>query len=259
MRMIIPPYKTKYAYTLWEVMRKGLLFIGYAQTYPHAIDGMGIPLKITRNVFSGYAIGIPSTTDIPEDYIDKDVHCLFSLVFYRYWNEYVLESEIEYTGTNPPEELMDEFRMFISRFINILEFTWKKYTTILAAYESNKNKLMDRLQKIIDGEVNNSGYQTHEVSNSASGTRRDNDTPQDSGTFDDDSHTSFISEDESSSSGLQTRRDGLKMENDVTESWDDTSIIERIEKIESKYQLTMKKWVDEFGVLFIDGGNYHEV
>ena len=112
---------------------------------------------------------------------------------------------------------------------------------------------------MIDGEINNTGYQTNEVSNSGSETRRDNDTPQDSGTFDDDSHTSFITEGSSSSSGLQTRRDGLKMENDVTESWDDTSIIERIEKIENKYQQTMRKWTDEFAVLFIDGGNYHEI
>ena len=240
-------------------MRKGLLNVFYTSKYPHGTSALGQPMNITRQVFTPFGIGVPSTTDIPQDYVDKDIHSLFALVFFRYWNEYVFESEVEYEGNNPPDELVDQIRVFCSRFLNILEFTWKKYTTILSAYESNKNKLMDRLQKVIDGEINNTGYQTNEVTNSGSETRRDNDTPQDSGTFDDDSHTSFITEGTSSTSGLQTRRDGLKMENDVTESWDDTSIIERLEKIESKYQLTMKKWVDEFGVLFIDGGNYHEI
>ena len=256
MKPIIPPYKLKYAYTLYEIMKKGLLALSYTNDFPHG-DGTHI---IKRSIFNAYSIATPSTSDIPEDYVDKDIHSLFSLVMFRYWNEYVFESEeLLEDVNNIPDDVMYQIRVFCSRFLNILEFTWKKYTTILSAYESNKNKLMDRLQKIIDGEINNTGYQTNEVTNSGSETRRDNDTPQDSGTFDDDSHTSFITEGTSSTSGLQTRRDGLKMENDVTESWDDTSIIERLEKIESKYQLTMKKWVDEFGVLFIDGGNYHEI
>ena len=254
-------YNVKYAYQLHEILQRGLGVIGYTQNYPNAGNGLGQPIKITRNCLGTWGIGIPSTTDIPEDYVDKDTHCLFQLVIQRYWYEYVFESDEEYLGggTQDLPDIELKARQFISRFLNILDFTWKKYTTILKAYEDNKNKLMDRLQKIVDGEINNTGYQTNEVSNSGSETRRDNDTPQDSGDFSDDSHTSFISQGESSSSGLQTRRDGLKMENDVTESWDDTSIIERIEKIDYKYQLTMKKWVEEFSVLFVDGGNYHEI
>lgn len=256
MLTIMPPYKTKYAYTLYEIMKKGLLSLSYNVDYPHG-DGTHI---LKRSIFTPYGIILPSTSDIPEDYVDKDIHSLFNMVIFRYWNEYVFESEENMEDINNiPDDILHKIRMFCSRFLNILEFTWKKYTIILSAYETNKNKLMDRLQKIIDGEINNTGYQTNEVTNSGSETRRDNDTPQDSGTFDDDSHTSFITEGSSSSSGLQTRRDGLKMENDVTESWDDTSIIERIEKIESKYQQTMRKWTDEFAVLFIDGGNYHEI
>ena len=252
-------YNVKYAYTLYEILKRGLVMNNYTEDYPMAINNLGNPRLIKRNVFNNYSVAIPSTSDIPEDFVDKDQYCLIQLVVQRYWNEYVFESEEESPLITYTPDVLSKIRIFISRFFNILFFTWKKYTTILNAYETNKNKLMDRLQKIVDGEINNTGYQTNEVSNSGSEIRRDNDTPQDSGTFDDDSHTSFITEGSSSSSGLQTRRDGLKMENDVTESWDDTSIIERIEKIEYKYQQTMKKWTDEFAVLFVDGGNYHEI
>lgn len=254
------PYNVKYAYTLFEILHFGLDDINYVYDYPGAKSNPAVVIK--RNVFAPYNMRVPTTSEIPEDYVDKDNFSLIELVLERYWNEYVFESDERMEDGLEIEkypDILKKTRLFISRFLNILVFTWKKYTTILSAYETNKNKLMDKLQKVIDGEINNTGYQTHEVTNSGEETRKDNDTPQDIGDFSDDDHTSFITHGETSSRGLQTRRDGLKMENDVTESWDDTSIIERIEKIEYKYQQTMKKWTDEFAVLFVDGGNYHEI
>lgn len=212
-------YKKKYAYTLYDVLKQGLVSAGYSFDYPNGNTPIN---KITRLIFSPYGIRIPTTTEIPATYVDGDYITLIPLVVERYWNEYVFESDEEITSFLSNNQAI----MFISKFLHILEFTYEKYSRILASYDSAKTKLLDKLERTSNG----------------TDIRRDNDTPQDTGDFSDDSHTSFITQGETN----------------VTESHDDTSLIERLDKIQTLFQNTMFNWVKEFGILFIDGGNYHE-
>lgn len=259
--MLARPYKTKFAYTFHDIMLKALSAQAFFSDIPNPPDSQWDDSDhpyFTRQYLNEYGT---ATLTQAVDYLDKDENSLINLLFNRYWDEYVFESEEEMLDPLNIQNYPDIYykaRRFIGRIMNLINYTYPKYSAILGAYAAQQSHLMDKLQKIIDGEINNSGYQTHEVSSTTSDTRRDNDTPQDGGNFDDDNHTSFISEGAGSSSGLTTRRDGLKMENDVTESWDTEPIIERLDKVQRLYQKTMEKWLDEFSILFIDGGNYHE-
>ena len=224
------PLKVKYAYTFFDIMAHGLNSIGYQGDYPNAIAISPATNLITRYVFLPYEIRVPGSSEIPNKYIDQDHNSLLQLVFERYWEEYVFESDEEMLDNYQIltyVDILKKTRMFISKFLHILSFTWQKYTAILSAYDTAKTKLLDKLERVSSG----------------SDIRRDNDTPQDTGDFSDDTHTSFITQGTT----------------DVTESHDDTSLIERLDKIQRLYQDTMLKWVNEFHILFIDGGNYHEI
>ena len=225
--MIYPFNKLKiqYAYSLKEVLKYGLNELGYTYDYPK-----GDSTTFTRALFTHYGIAFPISTTIPTTYIDDTNLGLFNRVIERYWDEIVFVSDEEME--NPLNilsypDILYKTRRFLGKFIDLVLFTYEKYTTILKAYSDNRANLMDQLSKTISG----------------NDTRRDNDTPQDSGTFDDDSHTSFISQGE--------------IENN--EYWDDAPLIDRLDKIEKLYQQTMKNWVNEFKDLFIEGGNIHEV
>lgn len=217
--------KIEYAYKFSDILKYGLSEIGYTANYPKADTTL-----FTRSIFGYYGINFPSSSLIPQDYLDKDILCLLNRLIERYWDEYVFTSEenmedgldiVSYS------DILYKTRRFLSKIIDVIEFTYNKYSSILKAYEDSKTHLMDQMSKTISG----------------SDTRRDNDTPQDGGDYSDDDHTSFISQGE--------------LEN--KEYWDDTPIIERLEKIEKLYQQTYKNWLDEFKDMFIEEGNYHEI
>ena len=224
-RQYFPLYKEQFAYSFHEILKYGLNEKGYTLDYPKG--GSNI---FKRNLFAEYGVDFPTSTLIPEKYVDETRLDLITALIDRYWDEYVFQSEEE---MNDPlnilsfPEILYKTRRLLAKIIDIIQFTYPKYSAILSSYDTAKTKLLDKLEKTIDG----------------SDTRRDNDTPQDGGDFSDDNHTSFISQ-------------GTV---DNTESWDDTPIIERLDKIDKLYQMTMLRWLDEFKGLFIEGGNIHEI
>ena len=218
-------YKEHYGYSLKEVLKIGLTSLSYTADYPKADTTI-----FKRSLFTPYGINFPSNTLIPEKYIDATRLDLLNMLFERYWDEYVFSSE-EYMEdasqiTSYPD-ILYKTRRFLAKVIDVIQLTYAKYSTILDSYDAQKTHLLDLMKKTISG----------------SDTRRDNDTPQDEGDYDNDSHTSFISEGEVSN----------------TEEWNDTPIIERLDKIQNLYQQTMRKWLNEFSGLFIEGGNIHEI
>lgn len=218
-------YKLQYCYKFSDVLKAGLDSIGYTYDYPK-----GDTTKFTRSLFTYYGINFPTTSLIPQEYLDKDRMSLLNLLIERYWDEYVFDSE-ELMENNMlilnTTEVLYKTRRLLGKIIDIISFTYPKYSALLSSYDTAKSKLLDKLNKTING----------------SDTRRDNDTPQDGGDYSDDNHTSFISQGSV----------------DNSESWDDTPIIERLDKIERMYQQTMKNWLNEFSGLFIEGGNIHEI
>ena len=217
--------KEAYAYSLHEVLKLGLASLSYTKDYPN-----GDTTIFKRSMFTPYGVDFPSNVLIPNKYLDDTRLDLLNMIISRYWDEYVFISEENMEdGSNilSYPDILYKSRIFLGRLINIIEFTYPKYSAILKAYEDEKTHLLDKMEKTISG----------------SDTRRDNDTPQNGGTFDDDTHTSFISQGEVSN----------------TESWDDTPVIERLDKISKLYLQTMKSWCDEFNGLFIEEGNIHEI
>lgn len=218
-------YEEQYCYKLSDILKYGLGELGYTADYPQADTTI-----FTRALFSKYGVAFPSTTLIPQAYIDDNHLGIINRVIERYWDEYVFECDEEMKDNESiltHEKVLYLTRRFLGKFVAVIENTWQKYVAILKSYKASENDLLGKLQRISNG----------------SDTRRDNDTPQDSGDFDDDPHTSFIS-------------NGTT---DVTESYDDTSLIERLDKIQRLYQKTLLSWLNEFRGLFVEGGNIHEI
>lgn len=218
--------KIMYAYSLKEILKYGLnnLATPYTADYPQANTTI-----FTRAIFSSYGVDFPNNTLIPIKYLDETRLDLLNGIIERYWDEYVFESDENME--NPLNilsypEILYKTRRFLGKIINLIMMTYPKYSAILSSYDSEKSHLLDQMKKNISG----------------NDTRRDNDTPQDGGTFEDDNHTSFISQGEVSNE----------------ETWDDTPIIERLDKISKLYEQTKRKWLDEFEGLFTEGGNIHE-
>ena len=117
---------------------------------------------------------------------------LIHIIMNKYWNEYIcyFDEELDFSnitsGAEARVKIMssEQLKKFWSDMITIMLNTYLKYTTLLNAYENNKNYLLDKLKR--NSSVEGSG--------SGSNTRRDNDTPQDSGDFTDNTHTSFYTE-----------------------------------------------------------------
>ena len=129
--------------------------------------------------------------------------------------------------------------MYMNKIINRIQLTYPKYNTLLSIYDTEASNLMDG--------INNSytDTRTETTSGSSSGNNRLNDTPQDTGTFTDDSHTSSYSENESEASS------SLSSTFTHTATDDVEILIDRLDKVQNKYQNLMKRWVDEFKDMFI--------
>ena len=218
-------YQIQFCYKLSDVLEYGLNELGYTAKYPQADTTV-----FTRALFTKYGLTFPSSSLIPTNYIDDNHIGIINRVIETYWDEYVFECDEELTNNLQilsSTEILYLTRRFLGKFMAVIENTYQKYVAILTAYNTTKNDLLNKLQRISNG----------------ADVRRDNDTPQDKGDFSDDEHTSFISQGTT----------------DVTESYDDTSIIERLDKIQKLYQKTMLAWIREFKDLFTEGGNLHEI
>ena len=138
---------------------------------------------------------------------------LFIHVYDRYWREYCLFTENE-VGTSEAE-VVEAWFPFWLKFYNILQWTKEKYETLISYYRGNLTKLMD------------------DVKTTSRGTSRFNDTPQGSGDFSDDPHTSSINQN-----------------NSTYEDEKDTKV-QRLREIQDKMNNVMLDWVNEFDKLFV--------
>lgn len=168
------------------------------------------PDNTLKNWLTDYATNLGITTDFT-----ADEEKLFALTYARNYGNYVAYSKVE-----DGDEMSDTIALsYIYRFMNVLNATREKYTTILNIYRDNMSKLMDRLKNIYTG------------------TSRYNDTPQDSGDYEDDSHTTSIT---STSTEVQA---------------DTKTIMEKIKEIQTSLQDVLLMWSNEFGKLFLEENN----
>ena len=141
---------------------------------------------------------------------------LFKLLKLRFREEYCFDLEKDYDiagifliagGSADLNELRKLSRNYIQKMLSIYVQTYERYAKILDIYSAEKENLLNKVEAIT----------------------RFNDTPQDSGEFSDDSHTTHIT---SSRNDYDT-------------------LMGRIDEIDRKYRNVLKDWTNEFEPLFI--------
>lgn len=167
----------------------------------------------TKEKMSDYAGDVLTLNppSIPE-WKEPEYAKVINLVVKRFLEHYCF-----YTLTEERDE--SKGNRFIYKLLNVLYMTAPRYLTLLRAYETSKNDLLSPVKV------------------ESNGVSRFNDTPQDEGTFDDDPHTTNITEDSRTS------------KNDL-----DTKM-GRIKEIESSYNNLLLIWSNEFEGLFLEENN----
>lgn len=157
---------------------------------------------------------------------------LFNKVFSRYAEWVAMEIPFDlWTNEAPDDEKIHKgLYKFVSRFINIYNNTYDKYQALYTAYQSLSSTLIT--SKKSTAKV--------ETENSASGVNRFNDTPQNDGTFDEDTHTTNINESETSGEG----------ETNSTYNNNDLYDVEKIQMLHDKYLDILLAWSNEFERMF---------
>lgn len=112
------------------------------------------------------------------------------------------------------DELSIKVKKFINNLVNVFNNTYEKYEVLYNIYQDNKNTLMRQLS-VVSNVVN-----------------KFNDTPQDSGNFEDEDHTTNIN-----------------ITNGST-STDDGTPMTRIDEIDRKLKNLFLRWSNEFRTLF---------
>lgn len=138
------------------------------------------------------------------EYKVKDVCVeMLNIVFDRFRDSYCVFIDKE-------EDLTKETFKFINNFSNILRLSFNYYSTLLNAYASKENALLDKI--------------------SSNSIVRFNDTPQDEGDFANDEHTTSINQSEALT--------------------DLNSPIMRLKEIQDSYKNLLEDWSNEFKKLF---------
>lgn len=141
------------------------------------------------------------------------------------------------------------------RIFNIIDYTYFRYSTLLAEYESQKSHLLDKLSRVRSGSRELSQEAEHsEESNKLS---LYNDTPQTTdvvATIESNQHVSDLTKGRDTNEGSNSSSGTDEYEE--TETWDNVPIMARLEEVEKKLSDLWKKWLNEFDGLFVEEVNY---
>lgn len=140
---------------------------------------------------------------------NRELAYLLDLRFADNWVIYV-DGRYDPNEFPPSEETAKKIQSWKNKFHYLYETTKGRYEALLAAYKAAEGKLLDKL--------------------SASTVARFNDTPQNSGLWDDDRHTTNITQ--------------------TTSETDGEPLIDRLNRIQSAYRNLMDEWCNAFAPLF---------
>lgn len=203
-------YETRYYWTLQEAL---ITITGNTDIKDWNFNASELLESIsTMNINSGYLPSVVQISGGVMTWSNTHYEKVMDLVMKRYREHYV------YWTKNDLEDT-DKAEVFVSKLIYMLEMTAPRYLKLLEVYTSASAQLLSPVEI------------------TSKGTTRFNDTPQDSGTFDTDSHTTNLTEDSRTTT------------NDL-----DTKM-GRIREIESDYNNLLLKWSNEFDKLFIEEAN----
>ena len=251
-------YEKKYWYSLYEALCQEFDNMGMTLTDIPYYDDYENLMNFGDFVFD---LGLQPPSKLASynsEWTNADyINDLFINFVNRYLNEYVFYLDKEYNAVDlyNSADGRKEIQKFMGKLMNLMVYTYDKYSMLLKAYSDEKDNLLKKLKRTTSGEVDNTG--TQRTAGSNGNLHKENDTPQGSGDFSGDTHVSFLTKDDGTSD--TTRTDNLKMESSGSEEWDNEPIIDRLKKVEDSFKNVMKDWVNEFAILFVEGGNLHEI
>lgn len=136
----------------------------------------------------------------------------------KYVSDYCYRVQYSLHETEQPLTRL-QCREMLQGFINLFNMTMPRYLPLLKAYQDNA---ATPIQK---------------VESTSTGLTRFNDTPQDGGDFDDDSHTTNLT---NASTTTQT---------------DPAALYEQLDHLYKNWRSILRDWSDEFDGLFVSGDN----
>ena len=143
----------------------------------------------------------------------------------------------------------------MKKVINILDYTYVRYSTLLDLYENQKEHLLDKLQSSRSGSRSLAHNQAS--SNTQNSTSLYNDAPQTSdviATISGNQYATDLTKGQVSDSG-ETHSTGSDTFSE-SESHDTLTIMGKLDEIEKQFSNVWKKWLNEFDELFIEEVNY---
>ena len=199
---MFPRYKIEYYFTFKEVMNN----------YSPYSDSSFSWYSILHDAVP-YAPLYKMTSDTPPVEVLKDnLEDLLNLVYSRYLHHYIY-----WKGEETLSE--DDFNEIALKLANVIMITYPKYSPLVGFYKAQESSLMSKIASVSNSKI---GF---------------NDTPQNGGLFDDDSHRSNVTESET-----------------TNETAGDTPI-NRLDEIRRKLTSIMLEWSNEFDRIFLEEGN----
>lgn len=184
------------------------------------------------------------------DYIPTDLSAtLLNKLEMRYADHYAVQTDKDLDIYS--SDFLDYAKKFMTKLINKIDYTYAKYSLLLNEYKTQKTHLLDKLGRTRSGNrsISQSGQNAQ---NSAS---LFNDTPQNEdiiATMSDNQHVTELTKGSVAGSSTSSGSDTFS----ETETWDNATIMSRLDEIEKNFAMLWKKWLNEFDELFIEEVNY---
>jgi hypothetical protein len=160
---------------------------------------------------------IPAFYNPSDSWADETMLKAFRSLEMRYGNRYASSIDSEDEGDS--DALRFEFTRSLVNLINKADTSYREYKPILKAYEERENGLLAQ------------------ISSTSTANSRFNDTPQNGGSWEDDNHTTNITQ----------------MTN--TSASDGDTPVRRLEEVRRLWRSVFDEWVDELATVLVEGSN----
>ena len=159
-----------------------------------------------------YSTALIDTNKISTTTIADIVNVLMTSVYNEHYKDYIIHATIEEGDSEAPT--LDELKDCMIALLNVLDNTIPKYVPLFVKNKEASGDILDKPKAT-----------TESMS-------RFNDTPQDSGLYDDDPHSSNITQGE------------------TTTSADMGTLVSRLDEAYKNFHSILLRWTNEFNVLF---------
>ena len=171
-----------------------------------------------------------------DDLINQIINALITIVYYRHDEDYFYEVVSPICEEHQLSQ--NEFRKAIKKLMNVLDLTLPKYIPML---QQNEWASTCPITPNVDESTEETSGDNHLES---SGINRFNDTPQNSGVYGDDPHTTNINESTNENDG------DFSSLNKKSNSTNIGTLMSRLTEMYSNFKSIILEWSNEFNQLF---------